>query len=123
MERYISPAILPLIHQSNKVIPQGLFLSLFYGRYPEKLKFSMWTGLVISFISLFVSSFVSSISGLIVLQGIGFGIGGGLLYTPVIVLLNEWFVRRRGLAGGIIFAGSGVGGKSVRPRSCLNTAD
>lgn len=73
----------------------------------------MWAGLVISFVSLFVSSFVSSIRGLIVLQGIGFGLGGGMLYTPVIVLLNEWFVRRRGLAGGIIFAGSGVGGDSL----------
>lgn len=35
-----------------------------------------------------------------------------MLYMPVINLLSEWFVQRRGLAGGIIFAGSGVGGKS-----------
>ncbi len=32
---------------------------------------------------------------------------------PVIVLLSEWFVQRRGLAGGIIFAGSGIGGTFV----------
>lgn len=36
-----------------------------------------------------------------------------MLYMPVIVLLSEWFVQRRGLAGGIIFAGSGIGGTSV----------
>lgn len=49
---------------------------------------------------------------LILLHGVGLGIGGGTLYWPVMVLVAEWFVRRRGLAGGIIFAGSGVGGQS-----------
>ena len=49
---------------------------------------------------------------LMLLQGVGFGIGGGMLYMPIINLLSEWFVQRRGLAGGIIFAGSGVGGQS-----------
>lgn len=48
---------------------------------------------------------------LILLQGVCFGIGGGTLYWPVMVLVSEWFVQRRGLAGGIIFAGSGIGGK------------
>lgn len=37
---------------------------------------------------------------------------GGFLYYPVIILLPQWFVRRRGLATGIIFAGSGLGGQS-----------
>jgi len=89
---------------------EGLLLSLFFGRYPDKLKQTMWVGLALSTLSLFLSSFVSQIWALILLQGVGFGIGGGMLYMPVIVLLNEWFVQRRGLAGGIIFAGSGVGG-------------
>lgn len=48
---------------------------------------------------------------LILLQGVLFGISGGLLYVPVIKLLPEWFNQRRGLAGGIIFAGGGVGGQ------------
>ncbi|OJT02208.1 hypothetical protein TRAPUB_7323 [Trametes pubescens] len=47
---------------------------------------------------------------LILLQGVGVGIGGGLLYMPVIQLIPEWFSERRGLAGGIIFAGTGLGG-------------
>lgn len=44
------------------------------------------------------------------LQGVLFGIGEGLLFMPVILLLPEWFSQRRGLAAGIIFAGSGIGG-------------
>ncbi|KAH8100533.1 MFS general substrate transporter [Cristinia sonorae] len=89
---------------------EGLILSLFFGRYPDKLKQVMWAGLVVSTLSLFLSSFVSTVWALILLQGVGFGIGGGMLYMPIIGLLSEWFVERRGLAGGIIFAGSGVGG-------------
>lgn len=56
-------------------------------------------------------SFRVQVWQLIPLQGVGFGIGGGLLYVPVIKLLSEWFSERRGLAGGIIFAGGGVGGE------------
>ena len=32
------------------------------------------------------------------------------MYDPVIVLIFEWFARRRGLAGGILWSGAGVGG-------------
>jgi MFS family permease len=64
------------------------------------------------------------------LQGVLYGVGGGLVYAPVLIWvslsstsrgcrllhavidlqLSEWFVQRRGLAWGIIFGGSGVGG-------------
>lgn len=40
-----------------------------------------------------------------------------MLYMPVIVLLSEWFVRKRGLAAGIIFAGSGIGGMLPNTRT------
>ncbi|KAI0788889.1 MFS general substrate transporter [Abortiporus biennis] len=89
---------------------QGLLTSLFLGRYPDHLKTIMWVGLGLSTVSMFLSSFVNQVSFLILLHGVGLGIGGGMLYWPIIALVSEWFVQRRGLAGGIIFAGSGVGG-------------
>ena len=96
----------------------------------------MWFGLVLYFTSLFCSSFATQVCvlpmllclrkssraslmrqscdtqvwQLILLQGVGVGIGGSILYIPVIRLVPEWFQERRGLAGGIIFAGTGVGG-------------
>ena len=89
----------------------------------------MWFGLALYFVSLFASSFATQVCTaafstsyseaynlaaqvwqLILLQGVGVGIGGGILYMPVIKLLPEWFSERRGLAGGIIFSGTGVGG-------------
>lgn len=102
-------------------------------RYPDYLKPIMWFGLFLCSLSLLLSSFVSHVSAilavvnipqcthtwssssqvvfLVLLHGVGLGIGGGLLYWPIMILVSEWFVQRRGLAGGIIFAGSGVGGK------------
>ena len=47
---------------------------------------------------------------LILLQGVVFGLSAGILYAPIVMWLSDWFVARRGLAGGIIFGGSGVGG-------------
>lgn len=39
------------------------------------------------------------------LQGVAYAIGGSLLYAPCISYMSEWFVVRRGLANGVIFAG------------------
>ncbi|KAI0332503.1 MFS general substrate transporter [Cubamyces sp. BRFM 1775] len=89
---------------------EALIFFLTFGRYPEYLKLGMWGGLALYFLSIFCASFATQVWQLILLQGVGFGISGGLLYVPVIKLLSEWFSERKGLAGGIIFAGGGVGG-------------
>ncbi|TBU21833.1 major facilitator superfamily domain-containing protein [Dichomitus squalens] len=89
---------------------EGIFLIFFLRRYPDFIRTSMWFGLALYFVSLFASSFATQVWQLILLQGVGVGIGGGILYSPVIKLLPEWFSERRGLAGGIIFSGTGVGG-------------
>ncbi|KAI0923643.1 hypothetical protein AcV5_009127 [Taiwanofungus camphoratus] len=70
----------------------------------------MWLGLGLCFMCLLLASFISEVWQLIMLQGVIFGVGGGLLYFPTMLLLPQWFVRRRGLAAGIIFSGSGLGG-------------
>ncbi|KAL4244542.1 Proton-linked Monocarboxylate Transporter [Abortiporus biennis] len=88
----------------------GVVVAIFHSRYPDCLKKTMWSGLALTSLSLALSSFVSQVPLLILFQGVGIGIGGGLLYWPIISLVSDWFVERRGLAGGIIFAGSGAGG-------------
>ncbi len=120
--------------RATKCTMQVLSFCLIFDRYPEYLKIGMWSGLALSSISIFCCSFATEVRPaiwlhicppnlhctqvwqLILLQGVGFGVGGGLLYVPVIKLLSEWFSERRGLAGGIIFAGGGVGGKHSQSR-------
>ncbi|TFY61497.1 hypothetical protein EVJ58_g4473 [Rhodofomes roseus] len=81
---------------------ETILLSFFFGRYPDLLQPSLWAALALCVCSLLLASFAT--------HGLAFGISGGFLYYPVLILLPQWFVRRRGLATGIIFAGSGLGG-------------
>ncbi|KAL2849701.1 MFS general substrate transporter [Aspergillus pseudodeflectus] len=43
-------------------------------------------------------------------QGICYGLGMGCLFTSTVAIANGWFKRRRGIANGIVAAGSGTGG-------------
>jgi len=43
-------------------------------------------------------------------QGIGMGIGAGLLYTPAVAVQAHHWVKRRALAMGIVITGSATGG-------------
>ncbi|KAJ5463253.1 hypothetical protein N7475_008197 [Penicillium sp. IBT 31633x] len=67
-------------------------------------------GLVIMCLSLALGSFSTNVTHLVLSQGVGFGIGGCIAYSPSILYMDEWFVDRRGLAFGITWAGSGVSG-------------
>ncbi|KAK6951155.1 hypothetical protein Daesc_007686 [Daldinia eschscholtzii] len=76
-------------------------------------RWARWTSLVGLFImclSLAMSSFSSKISHLIATQGILYAIGGGIAYCPCILYMDEWFVRRKGLAYGIMWSGTGLAG-------------
>ncbi|CAE6376796.1 unnamed protein product [Rhizoctonia solani] len=87
-----------------------LIVVLITQQWPHRTRLMMWSSLALCCGSLLLASFATKVSHLILLQGILFGIGGGGLYAPVIIYLSEWFVARRGLAGAIIFGGSGAGG-------------
>lgn len=47
----------------------------------------------------------SQIETLVATQGVLYAIGGALLYLPSISYMSEWFVEKRGMANGVIFAG------------------
>lgn len=60
-------------------------------------------GFGIMCLALSMSSFATSTSHLILSQGIAYGIGASLAYAPTIVFMDDWFVRRKGLAFGIMW--------------------
>lgn len=59
-------------------------------------------GLTIISSAMILSSFSKSVWHLILTQGVLYAIGGTMLYTPTILFLDEWFVRRKGFAFGVM---------------------
>ena len=88
----------------------GLFTFALYHYYPQLRRISTFVGLLIIVAAITASSFATTVPHLIITQGILYGIGGSLLYFPAILFIEEWFVRRKGLAFGIMWAGTGMAG-------------
>lgn len=70
---------------------------------PKLARWVSTIGVVIMCLSLALSSFSTNVTHLLLSQGIGFGIGGCLAYTPTILFMSEWFVKRKGLAFGVVW--------------------
>ncbi|GAA5872120.1 hypothetical protein JCM8547_003812 [Rhodosporidiobolus lusitaniae] len=87
-----------------------LFVLPVFRRYPEWVKTMLWTSVGVNCGSMLLSGWATEVWELIVLQGVLVGTSGAVLYTPVFAWMGDWFVVRRGLASGIIFAGTGAGG-------------
>jgi MFS family permease len=60
-------------------------------------------GLITMCLSLGLSSLSQTVPHLIASQGVIYAIGGALCYSPVIAFMDEWFVKRKGLAFGIMW--------------------
>lgn len=79
-------------------------------RFPRQGRWSPIFGLVIMCLGIAMSSFATTVTHLIVTQGILYAVGGSIAYSPCIVYLDEWFVKRKGLAYGIMWSGTGLAG-------------
>ncbi|CAM1501217.1 Fc.00g103790.m01.CDS01 [Cosmosporella sp. VM-42] len=83
---------------------------------PLVKRFQRWqwhmivAGWALCFLSLLAASFTNSVSGLIATQGVMYGTGFLMLYFPVLSMLNEWFIQKRGFAYGVLYAGGGFSG-------------
>lgn len=70
-------------------------------------------GLALITISLLIASFSTQVTELVMTQGALYGIGGAFVYSPFIFYLDEWFIERKGLAFGILWAGTGISGTII----------
>jgi len=44
-------------------------------------------------------------------QGVGIGISIGLLFLPALGIVTQYFMKRRGIATGVVVTGSSAGGE------------
>lgn len=79
-------------------------------RYQRWQREVIVVGWLICVVSLVAASFATSVRVLALTQGALYGLGFTALYFPVLRMLNEWFITRRGLAYGVMFAGGGLSG-------------
>lgn len=96
--------------------PQGImYLDLplvfaAYRQWPKYQRFGCALGVLLMCAALGLSSLATNTNHLIVTQGIFYALGGSIAYAPCILLMEEWFDRRKGLAFGVMWAGTGIGG-------------
>ncbi|KAI0027983.1 MFS general substrate transporter [Vararia minispora EC-137] len=95
-----------------------IFLTMVSGIYTGPLvdrgyiRPMIFIGSVIFVFSLFMVSIVNihRYYQLLLTQGIGMGIGGGLIYVPTIAAQSQHWLKHRPFAIGLIFAGISLGG-------------
>lgn len=90
--------------------PVGLTLCR---QYPHRRRQAMVLGTVVMTIAFITASFSNNVAQLIATQGVLYAIGGSMIYYPVYLFIDEWFVIRKGFALGIMWASSGFGGLTV----------
>lgn len=94
------------------------FAFLILSKYPRLRQYCGPIGLLVTTSSLTASAFVDTIAGLVVTQGALYSVGCGLLFCPISHYMNEWFVERKGMALGVMWAGkSATGISSLIPTS------
>lgn len=70
----------------------------------------VWSGGIIYSLALVLASFSQALWQFLLTQGLLLGIGTCMAYMPSVTVAPTWFSRHRGLAMGIILAGTGFGG-------------
>ncbi|KAK2011080.1 major facilitator superfamily transporter [Colletotrichum eremochloae] len=78
--------------------------------FPRESRHAPILGLIVMCVALAASSFSRTVTHLIVTQGIFYAIGGAIAYCPCILYIDQWFVRRKGFAYGIMWSGTGLAG-------------
>ncbi|KAJ5599292.1 hypothetical protein N7450_000359 [Penicillium hetheringtonii] len=82
-------------------------------RYPRLQAYCAPAGLIITVIGSLLSSFSEEVWHLIATQGVMCAIGNGLLFSPSSLYLDQWFVRRKGLALGTMWAAKSITGVAL----------
>ena len=79
-------------------------------RFPKYQRQQIWLGWPLCILGLLLGSYTNSVGGLIATQGVMYGVGFVTLTYPIISMVNEWWIARKGMAFGLLSASSGATG-------------
>ncbi|KAL3475094.1 MFS general substrate transporter [Aspergillus californicus] len=88
----------------------GPFMAFLTKKFPKYQRHMIWLGWPLCISGLVAASFANTLPKLIVTQGIMYAVGFVFIYYPLISMINEWWIVRRGMAFGIISSASGASG-------------
>lgn len=88
------------------------FIGTFSGRATDAgyFRFTLTIGATLECFCIFMASLCTEYWQLFLVQGLGQGIGCGLMFCPTLALISTYFVKRRGIAIGLVASGSATGG-------------
>lgn len=88
------------------------FIGTFSGRATDAgyFKITLACGALLECTCIFLTSLCTKYWQLFLAQGLGQGIGCGLMFCPTLALISTYFVKNRGIAIGIVASGSATGG-------------
>ncbi|OHE96900.1 Mch2p [Colletotrichum orchidophilum] len=91
------------------------FLLKIISAYPHYRLYMMWSGMLLVVSSSIGAAFSTSAVQVIMTQGLMYGFSSGLLFAPCLSFVDEWFLRRRGLANGIFFGAPNIAAAGLSP--------
>ncbi|KAF5373756.1 hypothetical protein D9758_000933 [Tetrapyrgos nigripes] len=89
------------------------FVLYLVNRFPGYKRMTMVLGMLLCATGLLAAAFATKPWHLMLTQGAIYSLGGSLLYFPNMTYCFEWFSEKRGLANGVMFSGTGIGGVVV----------
>jgi predicted MFS family arabinose efflux permease len=87
-----------------------LIMPLTRSKYSTKMIYIGWPMCITALVA---GSFANSLGTLILTQGVMYGFGFLIFYYPIIEFVSQYWVRRRGMAYGLLCASSGVSGAAM----------
>lgn len=70
----------------------------------------IWIGWPFCILGLLAGSFANDLGTLVLTQGVCYGVGFLIFYYPILSMVDEFWVRRRGMAYGFLCSASGASG-------------
>lgn len=113
---WTSPQVSIAFTLSLGLVPIAMIIA---GRISDKIgpRWVIFGGGIIFGSGIFLASFTSSLTTLYLSYGLIGGLGIGTIYGTTIPNTTKWFPDRRGLAGGLIAGGFGIGSVIFGPLS------